>query len=243
VWQAIHEELAPEGLVVLTVAIDRSLDDARPYVVAAGATHPSLVDTEHHVADLYNMVNVPTVLWIDEAGQIVRPNDVHYVSEEYSAITRFHPRKPINALRAWVRGEAPALSGELADRPLDQLVDLPTQSDQEARAAFAIAWHLAQEGKAEAAEQWFQRAGELAPHDFTIRRGSMPIRGIDPSGPAFFEMTAAWRAAGHDYYKPLPDLVTTADDFEAEPVPEVDFASIRARDEAIREGTFRYRDS
>ena len=65
----------------------------------------------------------------------------------------------------------------------------------------------------------------------------MPIRGIDPSGPAFFAMTAAWRAEGHDYYKPLPDLVSTPDDFEAEPVPEVDIASIIARDRAIREGT------
>jgi hypothetical protein len=238
VWQAIHEELGPEGLDVITVAIDATLDAPRPYVRNAKATHPSLVDTEHRVADLYNMVNVPTVIWIDEDGRIVRPNDVHYVSSEYSSITRFHPRKPLNALRAWVRGEAEALPDELAGKAIDELVAMPTATDQEARAAFAIGWHLAQQpGKAEAAEAWFQRAGALAPHDFTIRRGSMPIRGIDPSGPAFFEMTSAWRAAGHDYYKPLPDLATTPDDFEAEPVPEVDIASIIARDKAIREAT------
>ena len=44
-----------------------------------------------------------------------------------------------------------------------------------------MAWWLAQQGRNEAAERWFVRAGELAPHDFNIRRGSMPIRGIDPS--------------------------------------------------------------
>ena len=102
-WQAVHEELAPVGLSVITIAIDASLAAPRPYVRAAGATHPSLVDTEHRVADLYNFVNVPTVLWIDETGRIVRPNDVHYVSNEYSSYTRFHPRKPLQALRAWVR--------------------------------------------------------------------------------------------------------------------------------------------
>ena len=235
-WQAVHEELAPFGLSVITIAIDASLAAPRPYVRAAGATHPSLVDTEHCVADLYNFVNVPTVLWIDEAGRIVRPNDVHYVSTEYSSYTKFHPRKPLQALRAWVRGEAGALAPELAEQPIDQLVAMPTSTDQEARAAYAIGWHLAQiDGKSDAAERWFQRAGELAPHDFTIRRGSMPIRGIDPAGPAFFEMTAAWRDAGHEYYLALPDLKTSDDDFEVEPVPETDIASIRAKDQRIRE--------
>ena len=234
-WQALHEELAPLGLSVITVAIDATLDAARPYVLAAGATHPSLVDTEHAVADLYNMVNVPTVLWIDETGRIVRPNDVHYVSDEYSTYTKFHPRKPINALRAWVRGEGDAMTAELQATPIDQLVAMPTQSDQEARAAFALAWNLSQQGKTEAAEGWFQRAGELAPHDFTIRRGSMPIRGIDASGPAFFEMRTDWAAKGNDYYKPLADLASTIEDFEAQPVPETDIAAIRAKDKAIRE--------
>lgn len=235
-WQAVHEELGPLGLSVITVAIDATLAAPRPYVRAAGATHPSLVDTEHRVADLYNMVNVPTVVWIDEVGRVVRPNDVHYVSSEFSAITRFHPRKPLAALRAWVHGEAPALPDELAAKPVDELVAMPTAADQEARAAFALGWHLAQRGDAaEAAERWFQRAGELAPHDFTIRRGSMPIRGIDPAGPAFYEMTAAWRAAGKPYYLPLDDLATSADDFEVEPVPPADLAEIREKDRRIRE--------
>jgi hypothetical protein len=49
------------------------------------------------------------------------------------------------------------------------------------------------------------RAGELAPHDFTIRRGSMPIRGVDPMGPAFFEMYSEWAQAGKPYYQPLEE--------------------------------------
>lgn len=223
-WQAIHEELGPEGLVVLTVAIDRSPDDARPYVERAKATHPSLVDTEHRVADLYNMVNVPTVLWIDEEGRIVRPQDVHYVSNDFASVTKFHNRKPLQALRAWVRGEAPAYSGDVAAD-----TKVPTEADQEARAAFALGWHLAKQGRNDAAERWFVRAGELAPHDFNIRRGSMPIRGIDPSGPAFFAMTAEWAAQGKPYYLPLPDTATSPDDFEVEPVELLSLDEIRRK--------------
>jgi hypothetical protein len=223
VWQALNEELAADGLVVITIALDRSADDARPFIEVAGATHPSLIDTDHVVADLYNMVNVPTVLWIDEDGRVVRPNDVHYVSSEFAAITRFHPRKPLAALRAWVHGE-PAAANDTAWN-----VAGPTWTDQEARAAFALAWHLARAGRVEAAERWFVRAGELAPHDFTIRRGSMPIRGIDPMGPAFFEMVGQWAAAGNAYYHPLPDTATTPDDFEAEPVGQLSAEELRAR--------------
>ncbi len=222
-WQEINEELGPDGLVVITVALDRSPDDARPFIERATPTHPSLIDTEHVVADLYNMVNVPTVLWIDEDGRIVRPNDVHYVSTEYSNITRFHPRKPRAALRAWVRGDAPPLEGGT----VEELQSLPTATDQEARAAFSVGWWLAQQGRQDAAERWFVRAGELAPHDFTIRRGSMPIRGIDPAGPAFFEMVGAWAAAGNAYYQPLSDTATSADDYEAEPVPPITMADIQ----------------
>ena len=230
-WQALHEELAPFGLVVLTIAIDRSLDDPRPFVDAAGATHPSLVDTEHRVADLYNMVNVPTVVWIDEEGRIVRPQDVHYVSNEMASITRFHNRKPLVALRAWVHGESPAYPGDVA-------ADTKVADDthQQARAAFAVAWWLSQQGRTEAAERWFTQAGELAPHDFTIRRGSMPIRGIDPAGPAFFQMVGDWVSKGNSYYLPLPDTATSADDYEVEPVEDMTMERLRQKIEQEHNG-------
>jgi len=61
------------------------------------------------------------------------------------------------------------------------------------------------QGRPAAAERHFARGGELAPHDFTIRRGTMPMRGIDPMGPQFREMLQSWIGAGQPYYRPLPD--------------------------------------
>ena len=43
------------------MALDKSADDARPYIERAAPRHPALIDTEHVVADLFNLLNVPTV--------------------------------------------------------------------------------------------------------------------------------------------------------------------------------------
>jgi hypothetical protein len=186
---------------VITVAFDKDPEDARPWIEKAKPMHPSLIDTAHLVADLYNIVNVPTILWIDEEGRIVRPNDVAFGDNTWKSISGLDAEVHANALRAWVRGEAPAFP---PDRARD-LQNLPTENDQLARAEFAVGRWLAENGRAEAAEPHFVRAGELAPHDFTIRRGSMPLRGINPMGPEFFKMSAAWQKAGNPYYRPLPE--------------------------------------
>jgi hypothetical protein len=201
VWQALYDELKGRGFVVLTVGLDKSAEDARPWIEKAAPTHPALVDTQHALADLYNIVNVPTVLWIDERGRIVRPNDVVFGTDTFKHITGLDSGRPLAALRAWVAGE----TAGFAPKEARALQALPTAADQQARAEFGLADWLARHGRPEAAERHFVRAGELAPHDFTIRRGSMPIRGLDPMGPKFREMRDAWVGGGQPYYRPLPE--------------------------------------
>jgi hypothetical protein len=58
----------------VTVSVEISGPDAsRPYISAAAPEHPSLIDTTHRLEALFGVVNVPNVIWIDEAGVIVRP--------------------------------------------------------------------------------------------------------------------------------------------------------------------------
>jgi len=200
VWQELHNELKDYGFTVITVALDKSAEEARPFIEAAAPTHPSLIDTEHLLADLYGIVNVPTVLWIDEHRQIVRPNDVAFGSETFKDLTGIDSTPHLQALRTWVKsGERP-----LGDADVRRLQAVPTAEEQMARAEFALAWYLHRQGKPVAAERHFVRAGALAPHDFTIRRGSLPIRGLDPMGPAFAEMYTEWAQAGNPFYHPLP---------------------------------------
>ena len=183
------------------MALDTSPEDARPWIEKARSTHPALIDTGHLLADLYNVVNVPTALWIDERGRIVRPNDVAFGTDTFTHITGLESARHLGALRAWVRGERPAFTADEARR----LQQLPTAADQQARAEFGLGQWLWTRGRLEAAGRHFERAGELAPHDFTIRRGTMPMRGVDPMGPEFRAMLQAWVGGGRPYYHPLPD--------------------------------------
>jgi hypothetical protein len=188
------------------VALDRSADDARPWIARAGPSRPdaprhlALVDTRHELADRYHVVNVPTVFWIDEAGRFVRPGDVAFGTDTFTHITGLEAAPHLAALRAWVRGEAPPPPPDRVRAALR----LPTEADQQARAEFGLGRWLWEQGRAEAAARHFVRAGELAPHQFTIRRGTMPLRGLDPMGPEFRAMREEWVGADRRYYEPLP---------------------------------------
>ena len=60
-------------MIVAIAEESRGGEHARQWIEQAGAQYWCLIDTEHRVADLYGMVNVPQAVWIDEAGRIVRP--------------------------------------------------------------------------------------------------------------------------------------------------------------------------
>jgi hypothetical protein len=73
VWQTLRERLHPRGLEIVTVGLDVDPEEARPFIEAAHAEHPSLIDTAHVTDELFGFVNVPNGVWIDESGTIVRP--------------------------------------------------------------------------------------------------------------------------------------------------------------------------
>ena len=194
-WQTLYEELGSHGFVPITVALDESPESARPYIEKADPQHPSLIDSEHVVAHRYGMINVPTVVWIDEEGQIVRPNTAEYGTDMF---VQFHGRESGPVLDAVGGG---VTTGEVrVDETVPSSMPPPTVDEERARAAGALAWFLLQRGATEAAARHFDRAGELSPDDWTIRRGSMPIRGEDSMGPKFFELVQDWEARGKQTY-------------------------------------------
>jgi len=196
VWQQLHDELEPDGLTIIAVSLDDSLDAAKPWVDEAEATYPALVDRDQVVAERYGMVNVPTTVWIDEHDRIVRPPSIAPADDKFRDFTRIDSQVHHDALRRWVRDDEPPMAeSEVHERQI-----VPDTDAQVARLERRVAAYLGRRGDRDGAERHFARAFELAPLDWTIRRGSMPLRGEDPFGPEFFDFYQEWEAAGRPSY-------------------------------------------
>ena len=183
-WQATHAELSPEGFTVIAVALDEDAEAVRPWSDAAAPTFPVLIDRDHVVADLYGFINVPTGVWIDEAGMIVRPPGPVFGDNAFTEFHGIDSTEHHGELRDWVlRGELP-----IAANDVRAAVVPPTADEQRGRAHHRLAVHLLRDGRQDAAVRHFDLAAGLAPDDWTIRRGSLPLVGKDPFGEAFFEL-------------------------------------------------------
>jgi hypothetical protein len=136
------------------------------------------------------------VIWIDEHDRIVRPNGVAFGSDLFKDFTGVEAGPHNDLVRQWVRDRVePEPTGD----GQEAVADL---SDDEvlARLHFRVAVHARRAGADETARRHFDLAGELAPHDFTIRRATLPLVGDDPFGEKFFAIYGEWEAAGMPYH-------------------------------------------
>ena len=69
----MFETVKNDDFMILSVAMDTDVEAARPWIEAAAPDYITLIDQNHLLSSLYNMVNVPQAVWIDETGMIVRP--------------------------------------------------------------------------------------------------------------------------------------------------------------------------
>jgi hypothetical protein len=191
----VHEELQPFGFEVVSVALDE-VTAARPWVEEAGVTYTVVADPHHVVADRYGLYNVPSIVWIDEHDRIVRPPDMGFGDNTWQEFTGVDADVHKEELRRWVRdGELPFDEAFVRAHRLR-----PTPDQQQARLERRVAAWLHRSGRARQAVAHLDRAAALAPMDWTVRRGGMPLRGDDPFGEQFFAFMGEWLEAGAPGY-------------------------------------------
>jgi hypothetical protein len=189
----LRDELHPLGLEVVDVCLEMGgADIARPYVEAAGSTHPSLIDRAHLLDARFGVTNIPMVMWIDETGAIVRPPEaasppaVGEAAERSSKLVGDGERraKYADRLRDWVTNGA---ASQYVLDPEAVIARSQPRSRDESRAAahFELAQHIwQQEGLSERAVSHFNAAHELQPTNITYKRQAYSALGVERSGDA-----------------------------------------------------------
>jgi tetratricopeptide (TPR) repeat protein len=177
--------------------------------------YPCLIDQKHIVGELYDIINVPMVVWIDEKGRIVRPAECAGVSDSVRAMNPKTFEIPadvvaegkrlrtsyVDAIRDWVnKGDRSeyALSPEEARRRTEG----PDDNDALATANFRLGECLFERGHREDALKYFAKARRLRPESWCFIRQTWELEQAGKaSGPEFF---AAVQALGdRHYYTPV----------------------------------------
>lgn len=174
----------------------------------AAPQYPCVIDERHVVAEAYGMVNVPTVVWIDEDGHMVRAPEPPGASDGFRSMnlqtgavppevtedTRLRRRIYFDAVQDWIdRGSASrhVLPPDEVRRRLRGY----EPKDSLAAAHFRLGVWLARKGEAAAAQRALDEAVSLRPESWTIRRQKIVL--ADPALTAQLAATPEFWQAVH----------------------------------------------
>ena len=185
----------------MSVACDSGgLDDARALIEAADPSYPVLIDRDHRVASLYGMVNVPTAVWIDEEGRIVRNGETAFIDDRYRFMSGLESAPYLDAIRDWIRrgDESPfAAAPDASTSPGAKL----HRSVRTGHVHFELARHLHEAGHRDAAIRHMKIAQSLIPDSWNFRRQAWKLHGDEAYGTSFLEEVQ--KLGGKPYYPPI----------------------------------------
>jgi hypothetical protein len=215
VWQQLYSELKDKNFMVVAVAEEsRGADHARPWIEQAKSDYWQLIDAEHRLEDLYNLVNVPQAVWIDENGKIVRPPETagstdHFrrmdlktrtMSPEDQAARLAARQAYLDAVRAWVNTGKHALPSDKARAEMPKV----TPEIAEARARFRLGVWLRAHDRAAEGDRQMAEASRLYPDSWSMWRQAADLDEVGKaSGPDFWKRV---QALGDRPYYPPPKL-------------------------------------
>ena len=192
---------------IISVAQDTGgAKDAGPWIEKSGAEYTVLIDAKHLVTKLYQMVNVPTAVWIDERGRIVRPNEVAYVDNRYKSLHGLDAASYLDGIRDWVeKGERSPFA--LGEEELKKRLAAQKPDRAMADAEFALAEYLYRTGRGTDAIPHYKEAQRLDPENWNYKRQAWALSDAERDYGTSF-MKEVQKLDGKPYYAPrkLPEL-------------------------------------
>ena len=200
-WQAIYQQLKDKNFEIISVAQDTNgVKDAGAWITAAKPTYTALIDEKHLVSKLYNMVNVPTGVWINEEGKIVRPNEVAFVDDRFKTFTGLDSEPYLTALKDWVeKGEKSTYA--MSEERLREKLNANDPNMILAAAEFGLGEYLYKGGHLPEAIPHFKEAQRLNPKSWNYKRQAWALE--DPMKAGGPEFWASVDALGTSKYYPL----------------------------------------
>jgi tetratricopeptide (TPR) repeat protein len=206
-WQKLYSELKGKNFEIISIAQDTGgVKDAGPWIAAAKPEYPVLIDTKHHVTRLYNMVNVPTAVWINEQGRIVRPNEVAYVDNRFTAMHRVDAAPYLDAIRDWAeKGDRSVFA--LSEKELRERLAPQKREWALAAAEFGLAEYLYHKGQSAASIRHYKEAQRLNPDNWNYKRQAWALSDAERDYGTSF-MKEVQKLGGKPYYEPrrLPEV-------------------------------------
>jgi len=139
---------------------------------------------------VFQFVNVPTGVWIDERGRVVRPAEPAWTSSRTDNFGGkalvIEGAEYVAALRDWVEnGERSRYA--LSDAEFARRVKPRSPTEMEAEASFKLAVWFQQAGKPTLAGKYFERAQQLNPDDWNYHRQEWSFSGDTEAGQKWLE--------------------------------------------------------
>lgn len=208
-WQALHNELEPLGVTVVTVALDLDPSKAIPWIEAAApegstrTTNPALIDSTHSIDELLGISNVPMAVWIDESGTLVRPAEAATIEVSAMRSMEINDDLPERMKMALTEIKAMPDTAEayraaiidwaqygadsaFAMTPSQVVAASQLRPMQHSRAAalFDLGVAAHERGDHDAAVSWWKHAHELHPENWTYKRQAWTLESTPDGGPS-----------------------------------------------------------
>jgi hypothetical protein len=166
-------------------------------------TYTVLIDEKHLVSKLYNMVNVPTGVWINEQGRIVRPNEVAFVDDRFKKFSGLDSEPYLNALKDWVeKGDKSAYV--MSEDHLREKLKGQDPNIAQAAAEFGLGEQLYKSGHQTEAIAHFKEAQRLNPKSWNYKRQAYALTSEKDYGTTFRDEVQ--KIGGSKVYYPPPEL-------------------------------------